>query len=128
SRLEPIALNEEEGWEGGWTERAAGSDETAFWEMNDFDGRRIRGTWYQGRRELPIALDPVAWSEGEWGGPCSSAAFLAARVGGGEVRGEPAELDGWRYTRQSYRPAAHFADEVSIESFAFAPEQPGDPT
>ena len=39
---------------------------------------------------------------------------------------EPAELAGWRYTRQTYKPAAHFTDEVTVESFTFASEQPGD--
>ena len=39
---------------------------------------------------------------------------------------EDAARDGWRYTKRVYRPAAHFADDASIESFSFSPEQPGD--
>lgn len=126
SQLEPIALSEEEGWEGSWVERASGSDTEALWEMNDFDGKRIRGTWHRNGRTLPIALTPVAWTENEWGGPCASSAFLAPRVGGGTVSSAEAELKGWRYTAKTYRPAAYFAPEVTIDSFAFPEEQPGD--
>lgn len=130
SRLEPIALRESSEWEGGWDERAAGADDGPFWEMDDFDGRRIRGTWYQGEgantRTLPLALDPVAWTAAAGDGPCSSDAFLGPRDGSTDAGREPAELAGWRYTRLIWRPPAHFADDVAIETFTFPSEQPGD--
>lgn len=126
SQLEPVAITEEDG-EGGWIEKAAGGDPSALWEFVEQTGDRLRGTWRQGRRSLPFDLKPMAWAAGEYSGPCSSDAFLDPRIGGGEIVPEPAELDGWRYTTQSYRPPEHFAEEIRLESFTFAPEQPGDP-
>jgi hypothetical protein len=125
SRLEPIALSDSDS-EGGWTEQAPGSDATAQWAFAEQSGTRLRGTWRQGRRSLPFELEPVAWREGEWGGACSSDAFLAPRVGGGAIVTDSGSLSGWPYTTRTYRPAAHFADDVAIESFGFAAEKPGD--
>jgi hypothetical protein len=125
SQLEPISLTDYDS-EGGWTEQAAGSDATAEWDFAERSAKALRGTWRQGRRSLPFALTPLAWSEGDWGGPCSSAAFLAPRVGGGTVLSSQAELAGWRYTTKKYRPAARFADDVTIESFGFPAVEPGD--
>jgi hypothetical protein len=125
SQLEPIALSEEDG-EGGWVERAPDGEQQALWEFAEQDGERLRGTWRQGRRKLPFDLKPLAWSSAEEAGPCGSDAFLGPRVAGGEVLSEPAELDGWRYTALAYRPPAHFAEELFLESFSFAPERPGD--
>ncbi len=125
SRLETISLNEEDG-EITWLESAAGSESEAFWQPA-MSATHIGGLWMQqGRRNLPIDLKPVAWAAGEWGGPCSSAAFLAPRLGGGDIVAEDAELDGWRYTRRSYRPPAHFAEDVSIESFSYPSTETGD--
>lgn len=125
SRLEPISLSDDDS-EGGWTEQAAGSDETALWEFAEQTGARLRGTWRQDRRNLPFELAPVAWSEGEWGGPCSSATFLEPRVRSPEFATEPATLEGWSFTRHVFVPPAHFANDVTIEAFSFANEQPGD--
>ena len=125
SQLEPIALSEEDG-EGGWIERAPDGEQQARWEFAEQTGERLRGIWRQGRRGLPFDLKPVAWDAGEYGGPCGSDAFLGPRMAGGEVLSAPAELAGWRYTAQTYRPPAHFAGELALESFIFAPEQPGD--
>lgn len=125
SQLEPIAITEEDG-EGGWIEKSADDQPSALWEFAEQTGDRLRGTWRQGRRNLPFDLSPVAWTAGEYSGPCSSDAFLTPRIAGGEVVSEPAELDGWRYTAQSYHPPKHFAEEITLESFTFAPEQPGD--
>ena len=125
SRLEPIAVTEQDG-EGGWIELGPGGSEQARWEFSEQAGARLRGTWRQGNRRLPFALTPVAWTTDEELGPCGSFAFLGPRMTGGEVLSERAELDGWRYSAQSYRPPAHFAEEVFLESFTFSPEQPGD--
>ena len=125
SRLEPIAITEEDG-EGGWIEKTPDGEASALWEFVEQTGEELRGTWRQGRRSLPFALAPLAWTAGEYSGPCSSDAFLGPRIAGGEVLEEAAGLDGWRYTAQTYRPPAHFAEEVDLESFTFAPEQPGD--
>ena len=125
SQLEPISLSDYDS-EGGWTEQAMGSDETALWEFAEQTGTRLRGTWRQGKRSLPFALSPVVWTESEWGGPCASDAFLAPRVGGGTIQSGETALRGWRYTTKTYRPAARFAPEVMIESFAFPAERPGD--
>lgn len=125
SRLEPIALSEEDG-EGGWIERAEDGEPQALWQFVEQTVERLRGTWRQGRRSLPFDLKPVAWTSIDEGGSCGSDAFLAPRVAGGQLLSAPAELDGWRYTAQSYRPPAHFAEELFLESFTFPPEQPGD--
>lgn len=125
SRLEPMALNEEDG-EGGWIERAPGSETEALWEFAELSAARMRGTWRQGARSLAFDLRPVKWTEGEWGGPCSSDAFLGPRAGKAGATPEQAELAGWRYTRLTWNPPAHLAGDVAIETFAFAPEQPGD--
>jgi len=125
SRLEPISLSDEES-EGGWTERASGSDDTALWEFAEQTATRLRGTW-QGSRSLPFDLAPVSWTESEWGGPCASDEFLAPRIAPGAVDEETVEEGGWRYTIRRYRPPRHFAEDVTIMTFAFADEQPGDP-
>jgi len=125
SALEPIQLSDYDG-EGGWIEQAAGNDATALWEFTEQTGTRLRGTWRQDRRSLPFDLRPVTWTEGEWGGPCSSAAFLEPRVRPAAFAIEPATKDGWAYVRHLYRPPAHFREETSIEAFSFAPQQPGD--
>lgn len=125
TRLEAISLSEEDG-EITWKESAAGSESDAFWQPSEMNGAHVRGTWMQGNRKLPFELTPLAWTEGEWGGPCSSAEFLASRLGGGDVAEEGAELDGWRYTRRTYRPPEHFAEDVSIESFSYPPAEAGD--
>ena len=125
SQLEPIALSEEDG-EGGWIERSPDGGQQALWEVAQQDGERLRGTWRKGRRSLPFDLAPTVWTSTDEGGPCSSDAFLGPRGAGGEVLSAPAELAGWRYTALAYRPPAHFAEEVFLESFAFPPERPGD--
>ncbi|MBO9519410.1 MAG: hypothetical protein J7493_15205 [Porphyrobacter sp.] len=125
SALEPISISEDEG-DRGWTESAPGGDKDAAWELSEFTSSRVRGTWRQGSRSLPIDLAPVAWEPGEWGGPCSSAAFLGPRTGKGTIASEPAALAGWGYTRKTYHPAKFFEDDVSIETFDFAANQPGD--
>jgi hypothetical protein len=125
STLEPISISEEDG-EGGWIERTPDGNTQATWELAEFSGTRVRGAWRQGSRSLPLDLKPAAWEAGEWGGPCSSVAFLKPRTGKGTVISEPRELAGWAYTRKTYHPAKSFEDDVSIESFDFAPEQPGD--
>jgi hypothetical protein len=125
TRLEPIALSEEDG-EGGWIELAPEGVQQALWEFAEQTGTRLRGIWRQGARRLPFDLAPVPWTEGEWGGPCAADEFIAARLGGGNVTEETADIRGWRYSRRIYRPAAHFADEVMIESFSFSPERAGD--
>jgi hypothetical protein len=125
SQLEPISLSEEEG-EITWIERAATGDAEAFWQPSEMTATRVRGIWMQGSRQLPIDLRPVRWTDGEWGGPCGSAAFLAPRVRPAQFASEDASLEGWTYTRRIFRPPAHFRDEVSIESFSFASGQTGD--
>jgi hypothetical protein len=123
SQLEPISLSEADG-EGGWIERYG--DEEAEWNFTELSGTAMRGNWRRLRVVHPFALTPVPWSKGEWDGPCDSVTFMAPRLGGGTVADEPAELNGWRYTRRTYRPPAHFTDEMKATSFAFAPERPGD--
>lgn len=125
SALEPISIREKDG-EGGWIERASGGDDEGLWELAEFTDSRMRGTWRQGTRSLPLDLKPVSWTPGEWGGPCSSAEFLGPRVGRGKIASDAADLGGWKYTRKTYQPARYFAEDVSIESFSFVPEQPGD--
>ena len=125
SRLETISLSEEEG-EITWKESAAGSESDAFWQPSEMSAARVRGTWLQGNRKLPFDLTPVRWTKGEWEEPCASAEFLGPRLRGGEVVAEDAELDGWKYTRWTYRPPAHFAEDVTAESFSYPPSEVGD--
>jgi hypothetical protein len=124
SRLEPISLSEEDG-EGGWIERAAETE--ARWEFAEQTGQRLKGTWRQGKRSLPFDLKPIAWTKGDWGGPCSAAAFVEPLMAGGSVAEKPAEFEGQSYAEQSYVPPKHFADDdVSIDTFTFAETKPGD--
>jgi len=125
SQLEPIALTEEDG-EGGWIELGAGWERQALWEFAEQSGERLRGAWRQGRRSLPFDLKPIAWAADAVDEPCTSAAFNQPRLGGGSIVSEEARLPGLTYTRHSYRPAAHFAEDLSLESFSIKPEQPGD--
>lgn len=126
SRLEPIPITEEDG-EGGWIERTPEGEPSALWEFVEQTGQELRGTWRQGSRSLRFELTPLAWTAPEYAGPCSSDAFLGPRIAGGEVLTRPAELNGWRFTEQTYHPPAHFAEEDGdLESFTFTPEQPGD--
>ena len=105
SRLEPIALAEEDG-EITWIE-GAGTDAEAFWQPSETTATRLRGIWMQG-------------------GPCSAPEFLAPRVKPAEFTTERGSLEGWQYTTRGYRPPAHFGEDVTIASFWFTPEQPGD--
>lgn len=125
SRLEPIPITEEDG-EGGWIEKTPEGESSALWEFVVQTGEELRGTWRQGPRRLPFDLRPVAWSDGDWGGPCSSEAFHQARLSGGDIGSAPAEHGGWAYMTLSYRPPAHFSDDIDVETFSFAPEKPGD--
>ena len=59
-------------------------------------------------------------------GPCSAPEFLAPRVKPAEFTTERGSLEGWQYTTRGYRPPAHFGEDVTIASFWFTPEQPGD--
>lgn len=124
SRLEPISLAD--AGDGMWIERAPRSDAEAEWYIEQIADGAMRGLWRQGRRELRFELAAVPWHESEWGGACSSPEFMEPRLRAPELASQPAVLGGWRYTRRTYRPPAHFRDEVSIESFTFAPKQPGD--
>lgn len=125
SVLEPIALSDYDS-EQGWTESAPDGGDTADWVFTEQSATALRGNWRRQRVVHPFALAPVAWTEGEWGGPCSSEAFLGPRLGGGSVVDEPAVHEGWRYTKRIYRPAPQFAEDVEVESFSFAPERRGD--
>src|SRR5690606_15434938 len=114
--------------EWGWIERAAGSEAEARWEFAELSAARMRGTWRQGRRSLPFHLAPVPWAEGEWGGLCSSEAYLAPRLRSrSEVRREPARLGDFAFVRHAFVPPGHLRDDVTIETFQFEPERPGDP-
>lgn len=124
SQLEPIQLGDEEG-KGGWIERAG--EREAQWQFSELSAIHLRGTWSQGTRRLRFDLRPVAWTESEWGGPCSSAAFVEPLLAGGRVVEEPAAFEGWPYTEHSYLPPAHLTDEVAITTFTFTDTQPGDP-
>jgi hypothetical protein len=125
SALEPISLSDYDS-ESGWTESAPGSETTAEWNFTEQSATALRGNWRQRRIVHPFTLRPVAWTEGQWGGPCSSDAFMAPRIGGGVIVREEAEFEGWRYTRLVYRPPAHFAEDNASESFSFPSERPGD--
>ena len=124
SRLEPLSLSD--AGDGMWIERASGSDAEAEWFIEQITDEAMRGLWRQGGRELRFELEPVAWHEGEWGGACASPEFMQPRLRAPELAAQSATLEGWRYSRRTYRPPAHFRDEVAIESFTFAPERPGD--
>ena len=124
STLEPLSLSEQDG-EGGWIEHGP-DDPDALWSFTEQTGERLRGTWRKGARSLPFELKPVTWTKGEWDGPCDSAAFFEPRLAPGTITSEPDEIGGWRFTRQSYLPPRQFKDEVTVESFTFTPEQPGD--
>ena len=125
SRLEPISLSDDDG-DSAWTEHGT-NESDAEWAFTERTGKRLRGTWRQGSRSLPFDLTPLAWTEREWGGPCSSAAFLEPRLGKvTDLRLEADEREGLRYIRQTFVAPAHFGDAVAIESFTFDPERPGD--
>src|SRR5690606_281996 len=126
SRREPLSLVEEDG--GRWTEHAQGSDTGATWQFTERSADRLRGTWRQGGRSLAFELNPVAWTEGEWGGPCGSEAYFTPRLlGPFEVRQRPGQLGDFAYEYHTLVPPEHFREDVTIETFQFTPEQPGDP-
>ena len=118
SRLEPISLSD--AGDGMWIERAPGSDAEAEWFIEQVTGEAMRGMWRQGRRTLRFELEPVSWEETEFEeGPCASHAFIEPLIQGGEVHSADAEFEGLRYVRSFYRPPAHLADNVTIETFTF---------
>lgn len=123
--LEPISLSEEDG-EGGWIERAPGAETEARWEFAELSATRMRGTWRQGGRNLPFSLDPVAWEDHDEQGPCGSEQFVGPRLQGGKVVHDSAEFEGLRYTKTSFQPPASFVEDVSIETFAYEGNEPGD--
>ena len=127
AHLEPIDLGQADG-EGGWIEFTPEDETAALWELAELSGARLRGTWRQGRRSLPFSLTPIAWRESGLylDGPCTSAAFMQPRLGGGRIVNEPGRIAGLAYTVHRYLPAGHFADDVAAQNFSFEPEQPGD--
>ncbi len=127
SRLEPLSLVEDE--DGGrWTEHTQGSATGATWQFTEQSASRLRGTWRQGRRSLAFELTPVAWTEGEWGGPCGSEAYIAPRLQGlFEIRQRPGQLGDFAYEFHTLVPPEQFREDVAIETFQYTPEQPGDP-
>jgi hypothetical protein len=127
SQLEPIQLSDDDE-NGGWIESSG--DQEAHWRFTERGRQHLRGTWRQGAHSLRFDLQPVAWSEGEWGGPCSAAVFIDPLLAGGHVESE--EVIGGddapaSYERLTYIPPAHLADDVAITTFTFPPQQPGDP-
>jgi hypothetical protein len=125
SQLEPIALSEEDG-EGGWIERAPGDEGEAHWNFAEQSAAALRGQWRRLRVTHPFALRPVPWAEGDWGGPCSSAEFVAPLLAGGEVADTAASFDGWAYTEHRYRPPAHLDGDVMVATFTYPDREPGD--
>jgi hypothetical protein len=126
SHLEPIALSQEE---GKWIERAPGADAEAQWDFATLTATRAEGTWRQGARRVPFSLTPLKWDEdADMDGPCGSRAFHEPRLVAGEVHYANAVFEGLRYVKTSYKPPAHFKDDVSIETFTYDAEGEGDAT
>ncbi len=124
SQLEPISLSD--AGDTMWIERAPGSDKEAEWFFEQVIGDAARGLWRQGSRELRFELKRVPWSEGDWGGACSSAAYIDPRLSGGDVAEKPATLDGWEYAEHSFKPPAHLLEDVTVVTFTYPESRPGD--
>jgi hypothetical protein len=124
SQLEPISLTD--AGDGMWIERASGSDNEAEWFIEQITGKVMRGMWRQGARTLRFELNPLTWSEGDGGEACGSPEFLAPRLSTPRFRSDPAERDGLTYSRRTFIPPAHWREDVSVDSFLFQPEHPGD--
>jgi hypothetical protein len=128
--LEPIALRQSV-TEHEWVEWVPGADTKAEWHFSELSGTRLRGTWRQGARSLPFALRPSTWDASGDGSPCESAAFLRPRLAGGRVVTEPGSSGplapgAFPLTRHVYWPPPHLAEDVSLETFTIAEQQPGD--
>jgi hypothetical protein len=122
--LEPISLSQEG---SKWIEHAPGVDKEAQWQFATLTATRAGGTWRQGARQVPFSLTPVK-SDAEDGdaGPCGSKAFFEPRLVAGEVVYADAVFEGLRYVKTSYRPPAHFKDDVSIQTFTYDADNEGD--
>ncbi|MFC4254608.1 hypothetical protein GRI97_04170 [Altererythrobacter xixiisoli] len=124
SQLRPIGLNAGE-QSGQWTERVNYKDSDATWQIAEITDRHLRGTWRQGSKQLPIDLQAVAWTAAEWSGPCSSDAFLSARMVAPRFADAPKRLGNWAYTERVYQPPAHYTS-ADLAGFTYAPSRPGD--
>lgn len=128
SQLKPIRLDGT-GDPARWIEVAEGDNPEARtgprWSLQGLGGDTVTGTWRDGRRAFPITLKGVLDDSAAEGSPCGSSAFVARRVMPAAFDRTEDTADGFAFTRVSYKAPAHFSD-VSIESFAFIPSQPGD--
>lgn len=120
SRKRPIQLTHED--DGRWVENETGTV-TGTWRLQS-DGKRLLGAWTNGKRNLPIALTPVAWTS-EYGNPCEADAFIAPRLGSVTSTSQPAHLGDFAYSRTSWNVGANFTG-VELGSFAYPVTQPGD--
>lgn len=128
SQLKPIRLDGTDD-PARWIEATEGNSRDARtgprWSLQGLGGDTITGTWRHGRRALPIRLAEIFDDSAADGFPCGSAAFMARRVVPAAFERTEDASDDFVFTRVRYKAPAHFSD-VSIESFAFAPSQPGD--
>lgn len=124
SQLRPIGLSGTD-QPRQWTERVDGKNSTAVWQFSEISDQRLRGTWRQGDRQLPVDLQAATWTATEWNGPCSSDAFLAPRMAAPRFADTPKRLGNWAYTERAYQPPAHYS-AAELTGFSYAPSRPGD--
>ncbi len=126
NQKQPIGLNGTRE-DGRWIEHAAGSDGSAdpVWRFSEATATSMKGVWQMGQRQLPFVLEPMEWSEGKWGGPCSSAAFLEPRMVPPQFKEAEKRLGDWAFVERSYVPPSHYHG-LRISSFSFPAVAPGD--
>ena len=121
--------------EGVFTEVAAFRREgTATWRFAEVTGLRASGTWADGDRRLPIALQRLDWTApDDYHGPCEAEAFMGPLLVGSEVTSAPATLDGVTYTTLTFVPPPQWRGNteddfaaVAISTFALPEERWGD--
>lgn len=95
------------------------------WTFENSSADALTGHWVQGTRSLPIKLSRVPGlrlKEDET--PCGSMLFQAPRLQGMRTIAKPATVQGVRYTRLILDLRGHFGDDINVETFALAGNNP----
>jgi hypothetical protein len=119
SRLQMIALEEQEGARGTFLEGGGGGagpgTAAARWRISQAGATGLTGQWTRGRRTLPVRLRLVARPQGE-DSACASLAFQRPRLAGVQTIRTRVTYDGVDFTQLMLDPRNRF--EIAVKTFA----------
>lgn len=104
-----------------WTETPLANhpEKGALWHITAATPAHLAGTWTDGRKSFPIALDRVAAPDAANNGVCGSDAFSLPRYTRPTMTRGNANLDGIPYERITAMAGAQFGDNKKPETETF---------